>query len=146
MLGRSLERLTVRLWLAAAVLMGVSPGQGLVLCVGPEGTHSLELAFDEARCGGCPELSEPAPSQDGRAALRHPADCPCIDYPVITGNGEARSKPRPVDFDMGQLARVPAPFATSIAAHHAQAAPAAARVGPGIDPRLTALRTVVLRV
>jgi hypothetical protein len=146
MFGHSLERLTVRLWLLAAILMGASPRQGLVLCVGPEGTYSLEVALDEARCGGCPEVSEPVQSQDGGAVLGDSADCPCSDYPVITGSGEARSKPRPVDVDMGHLARLPVPFAASIEAHHAHAAPAAVQVGPNIDPRLTALRTVVLRV
>jgi hypothetical protein len=146
MLGRTLEKFAVQLCFVAALLMGISPGQGLVLCVGSEGSCSLELAFGDARCGGCPEISEQARTQDGRATLEDPADCPCSDYPVVTGNAEARSKLTTLNLDGSSFARVPVSFVASIAPQHARVASAAARAGPGVDPRLTALRTVVLRV
>jgi hypothetical protein len=141
-----LEKFMARLCLLAAVLMGLSPDQGLVLCVGPEGTYTLEVASDESSCDGCPEVSDPARGGEEHATLEDPATCPCSDYPVLAGSSEARSKPKLIDIDLGQLARIPVPFGAAIDALCVRRASATPRVGPGIDPRLTELRTVVLRV
>lgn len=132
--------------LAVALLVGLSPGQRLVLCIGPEGTLSFEMASEDASCGGCPEVAEQTRDQGGRSTLGEPAECPCSDFLVVGGDAAARATPRPIDVDIGQLADLPVPLAASIVARHGSAAPRAARIRPGLERALTALSTVVLRV
>jgi hypothetical protein len=143
---RLLERLTIRLWLVAALLMAVTPGKGLVVCVAPEGSYSIELSFEKAGCSGCPEMADAISDANDTPGLADPADCPCSDYPVITGNADARFKPTPLHADLGAFARVPVSFVASIAPDRARVTPTAAWADLGIDPGLIALRTVVLRV
>ncbi len=144
MLRRSLERLTARLCLAAALLMGIAPGRELVLCVGPEGTVSLELASGEARCEGCPELAGGEHERQIPPAARERPDCPCRDIPVVPGGDEARVKPTRII--PGQvLASVPVLFGAARVVLFGSA-PVAARSEAGFDPGLKHLRSVVLRV
>jgi hypothetical protein len=143
---RFLERLTMRLWLVAAFLMAVTPGKGLVLCVAPEGSYSIELSFEKAGCSGCPEMADATRDVNESAALGNPADCPCSDYPVITGSADVRFKPTPLHPDLGAFARVPVSFVAAIAPDRPRVTPTAAWAPLGVDPGLTALRTVVLRV
>lgn len=81
------QRLLSWLCLAVAVLSGVAPVQGFVVCLEPDGCVSVELASVADECAGCgshdAELGGPAPSQRGSAARdAGELGCPCVDLPV----------------------------------------------------------------
>lgn len=145
MRGSLHHRLTAWLALAAALLMGVAPGQGFVLCFEPSGRVVLELAGQDRACDGCEDT---AGGEEPSARVVAPATacCACLDIPVGVCGDEARARPNPVEF------RFDAPLALSPVLPAPLLAPRLERsdtrhgAPPGPPGSLAHIRTVVLRV
>ncbi len=138
-----LQRLSAWLCLAVAVLAGVTPVQGFVLCLESDGCVNLE--FDKAvvacdTCGDHGDGAEPAidAAQDG--------ECPCVDLPVPGTSRDRRLLPKPVDFQFG--AWTAAQCASTSVAPVVLAPPVRApeRAVPRPPPALERIRSVVLLV
>jgi hypothetical protein len=106
MLGPSLHRLTTWLCLVATLLMGISPGQALVLCLEPNGGVTVELASDANRCGGCPD--DASGSREGTVPAADHPDCPCIDIPLVLGGKQDQLELKQVDLPVSPPAALPA--------------------------------------
>ena len=89
------RKLATWLCVAAALLVGVAPSQDLVLCLGPEGTVTIELS---AESGGECDCCEAPASHDGHEHAARPARPPCcIDIPIgsTTEDKQARTEESP---------------------------------------------------
>jgi hypothetical protein len=82
MLVSVVRRFSQWLCLALALALGAVPTRGLVLCVGPEGSVSVEMASAEDHCGGCSEIAAENASDEARG-LYDGTQCPCTDIPVV---------------------------------------------------------------
>jgi hypothetical protein len=142
MVGRPLHKLATWLCLVATLLLGISPRQAWVLCLEPDGRVSFELASDASRCDGCPEGS--SESREPVVPVSEPADCPCIDIPLVLASDQDQVELKRVELPFALSATLPVSFVHTIE-------PAPASVGARSDvPRpaqsLTLIRSVVLLV
>ena len=69
----------------------ITPAQGFVLCVGENGHVAMERTHDPRPCTGCLDDPRgvppaPAPHTGLSPVASDPADCPCVDLPVIGGD------------------------------------------------------------
>jgi len=142
MLGPSLQRLTTWLCLVATLLMGISPGQALVLCLEPGGGVTVDLASEENRCGGC------ADDASGWTETTVPAadlsDCSCIDIPLVLGGEQDQLELKQIDLPVSPPAALPAATVLTLepAAVTCQSRPDTPRPAQS----LALLRSVVLLV
>jgi hypothetical protein len=124
--------------------MGVSPAQGLVVCLESDGCIALEATIQSGECGGCTEHAS-ALESDAPALLQPQPACACVDIPVFDLRGGDQSQPRSTAHFV-QLATpplLPAPLPL-VAWTDTQS------VSPRFDsprppPSLPHIRTVVLR-
>lgn len=79
-----LRQLTAWVCLLVTFALGAVPARGLVLCLGPEGTVSVEVAPDGEHCGGCSEIATEAAPLDDEGRGDDLSSCPCTDIPVVT--------------------------------------------------------------
>lgn len=104
-----LHRLTAWLCLVAALVTGVAPAHGLVLCVEPDGCVSVQFSSATDHCVDCGDhvgtslgsaTANPAPADDG---------CPCVDVPVPGSTRESSLQPKSIQAPLLQwLALLPA--------------------------------------
>lgn len=148
MLGPSLHRLTTWLCLVATLLMGISPGQALVLCLEPDGSMTVELASGAIRCGGCPEGASCPEGKSGSREVTVPAvdpsDCPCIDIPLVLGGEQDKLKLKQIDLPVSPLPALPA--ATVLTLEPAVVACPSRPDTPRPAQSLALIRSVVLLV
>lgn len=90
MLSRTHHTLRAWLCLAAALLMGVAPAQGLMLCLEPDGSIELESTANGGQCDGC--TSQPAGEHPAEHSFFqvHQGCCPCIDVLLPAAGAEPR--------------------------------------------------------
>ncbi len=103
-----LRRLTAWLCLATALLTGLPPAQGFVLCLEADGCVSVDLAAPSEHCSCCEshEQAAAAPVQDARVLGE--AGCACVDL-VVLGVAQVRSgQIRPIGPQL-EFAPAPAP-------------------------------------
>ncbi len=142
---RSVQEAIARLCLVAALFVGVAPGQGLVLCLEPDGTTALEVASEASQCGGCREVGSPDPSAVFEA-VGDPADCPCTDIPLGCDGLAAKVKPKPVELELDQFAMFPIAFVATVERSIGKPSADATHAPPRPESRLALIRSVVLLV
>lgn len=104
-----LHRITAWLCLAVALVAGVSPAQGFMLCVEQDGCVSLELAATADHCLDC-EAHTPA-DVDAKFALDE-SRCPCVDFAMPSSTKEQALRLQSSVAPLAQwLALLPAAFA-----------------------------------
>lgn len=81
-----LRRLTVWLCLTAALLSGIAPTQGFVLCLEPDGDVCFSVPTSEQRCGGC-RTSERDSESTTLQRVENDACCTCTDF-ALPGRAE----------------------------------------------------------
>ncbi len=142
---RSAQRLVAWLCLVAALFVGVAPGQGLVLCLEPDGTTALEVASEASRCGECKEVGSPDPTAVYEA-VGGPTDCPCTDIPLGCEGLDAKVKPKPVELELDQFAMFPIAFVATVELSIGKPSADATHAPPRPESRLALIRSVVLLV
>ncbi len=140
---RPLLKLAAWLCLVATLLTGITPGQGWVLCLEPDGRIAFELAAEASGCGGCPD--ELAGARDATVpADEGPEECACIDIPLACPGDRDRVALRRIDLPSALPACLPAPFLRALQPpfpeHHARVEV------PRPAPSLALIQSVVLRV
>lgn len=103
--------MTAWLCLAVTLLTGVTPVNGLVLCLEPDGRVSVEVANNAPVCRSCCEQhpDEPTPASP-TAQESDGACCPCLDLPVPGSTQEHRVQPRLVEFQLGPWTSTTSPL------------------------------------
>jgi hypothetical protein len=132
--------------LALLILTGLTPAQGVVVCIEADGCLSIEFKATDRDCGTC-EGHEPG--ELAGETLSGPATtsgCPCVDY-VVPGTADERVVANhPPDLHAGPLV---APAAERFVV---QATPAVGGErgppprGPRVAQKLAHLRSVILLV
>ncbi|MBI5364884.1 MAG: hypothetical protein HZA53_17030 [Planctomycetes bacterium] len=74
-----LQRLTAWLCLGVALLTGLAPAQGFVLCFEPDGGVCFAVPTVEQRCGGC-RTAEAAEHTSAFERVDEDACCACTDF------------------------------------------------------------------
>jgi hypothetical protein len=136
--------MTAWLCLAIALLTGVAPAQGFVLCIEADGCVSVEIKATDESCGGCDGHEAGTTTTSIAAAASGDAGCPCIDVAVPGAPQDERLLPRALEFQLGPwVAPTPA-----LLPHALVAVASSVRAAPADDPRppesLALIRTVVL--
>ncbi len=147
-----LKHVTAWLCLVLALVSGLTPAQGVVLCVEPDGGLCVETATGAAKCSDCDvEECGTDPSSSAAPADQHVVqaaedECPCLDLAIAGTSQDRRIQPRPSKLDLSL------PFAV---AYPQIALPAYAMPAPTLVPSrevphppdlLALIRTVVLLV
>ena len=78
-------RLTARLCLALVLLTGLTPAQGVVVCIEEDGCVSIEVKPADANCSGCEGHEESDTPVQAAATSSEDAPCRCIDLVVPAG-------------------------------------------------------------
>jgi hypothetical protein len=141
-----LQRATVWLCLAVAVLTGLTPAQGFVLCLEPDGDVCIEVASSAETCGGCVVDRHDAEPGSQQVVPTDDPCCPCLDLPVPGFSQDRQVLPTALEFQLGPwiayveplvLASIPSLRATACGTR-------------GTEPRppdsLALIRTVVLLI
>jgi hypothetical protein len=138
-----LEALLARLFLVAAVLLGASPSQGLVLCFEPDGTIALELPGTDNPCR--PSRASGEDGQDVGIASRNGC-CGCTDIAIGERSVDALVQPSRVTFHFDATVTM-APVTWLAPPSGIERAPSV-RVESPPGPRgvLAHIRTIELRV
>jgi hypothetical protein len=145
-LSALLQRLTAWLCLAAACLTGLTPAQGFVLCIRPDGRVSVDLAASAAHCQCCAVEPSGTPAEPGIARAPDDDCCPCADLPVAPALQDRCSPSRTLAPQIGP-ATAPPPPAVPSALDPAAPAPGAPRPEvPRPPDSLALIRSVVLQL
>lgn len=96
-----LQRLTACLCLAVALLTGITPAQGLVLCLEPDGCVSVEIAAADQGCESCEDHEEPSAPAEVATPTTDEAHCPCLDLPLFGSSQERRVRPEQAEAQLG---------------------------------------------
>ncbi len=138
--------MTAWLCLAVALLTGITPAQGLMLCLESDGCVRIEIASSAPECGGCEGHEEDAAPATPSARGADDGACPCVDLPIPGATQEQRVQPKPIEFQLGPWV----PAASPIVSSPFVAALLASRAPPTEVPRplesVALIRTVVLLV
>lgn len=141
-----LQRITAWLCLATAILTGLAPAQGLVLCLEPDGCVMLEVAACPSACGGCSDRREDGLLSAAGARAEEQGCCACVDVELPALSQDRRIQPRaPEPAWEACLALAPPDSPRSPVAVDA-VVPAPRREPPRPPERLAAIRSVVLRL
>ena len=132
-----LQRLTARLCLAAALLAGVTPAQGFVVCFEPDGCVRFELVRALEDCGDCDAHADEAPAPQ-HSELSGEDSCPRVDLPLPVSPQATRLLPAWIPLP-------PSPRVACAPAFFPRATPAP-RAEPRPPDSLTRNRSVVLLV
>jgi len=96
-----LRRATAWLCLAVALLTGLSPAQGFVICLEPDGCVSFEIPSAAETCGGCGNHQEGDTSTKTVVRGAEVVDCPCIDLPVPSSSQDRRLQRKSIELEPG---------------------------------------------
>ena len=142
MLSSRLRTLTAWFCVVVIALVGVTPAQGLVLCLEPDGSVALEVGSPDSGCGGC---SSDGGQEQPSALPASEENCPCIDIQISLGE-QTQVQTRTFEISLDGPWLAPAPACAVVSAAHIK--PTIPQV---VDPprpaeRLAHIRTVVLLV
>lgn len=93
----ALHRFTAWLCLALALATGVTPAQGFVLCVEPDGCVSVELTATVDHCATCDEHAASGAGAMEVIPLAADTNCPCIDFALPGSTHEPAVQPKAAD-------------------------------------------------
>lgn len=140
-----LRRLTAWLCLALLVLTGVTPAQGLLVCVEGDGCVKIELQTAAGNCGDCCAQELERESGRGCDVTSESTPCPCIDV-ELPGSRDAQNAPaRGAGLELGARFVVPLESAIERTAPAPRIASPRIHVVPRVAHSLAHIRTVVLR-
>lgn len=142
MLSSRLRTLTAWFCLVVIALVGVTPAQGLVLCLEPDGTVGLEVGTPDSGCGGC----TPAGGQEQPSASTSEESCPCIDIPIFSLGEQTQVQPRTVEISLDGPWLAPAFACVAVSAAQVESTIPQVVDPPRPAERLAHIRTVVLLV
>jgi hypothetical protein len=135
------QRLTAFFCLAVVLVTGLTPSNGFVICLEPDGCVSIEVETSASECGGC----EGHEATDAESTAVSGDACPCLDLPIPGSSEDRRLERKSLGF---RLAAFEAP--ASAIAEILQSAPSLHRSPRSDAPRppetLALIRTVVLLV
>lgn len=83
-----LHRLAAWLCLALAILTGVTPASGVVVCIKDDGCVRIEFRATDKSCGGCDGHEESNGHEESDSPVRSryawsdEVSCPCVDLPL----------------------------------------------------------------
>lgn len=137
-----LQRTTAWLCLAVALLTGIAPAQGFVVCIEEDGCVSIEVKASDADCEGCTDHESEAPASEVLASAADDEACPCIDIAVPGSSRQQRMLPRACDFQLEFVTALPPVTSVPFSSPTAHFTPRAAI--PRAPDRLEHIRTVVL--
>jgi len=140
-----LQRLTAWLCLAVALLTGITPSQGLMLCLESDGCVRIEIASFAPECGGCEGHAEDATTTLSARSVDD-MGCPCVDLPIPGSTQEQRVQPKSIEFQPGPWVPAASPLTSSSVVAALLAARAPPREVPRPPESVALIRTVVLRV
>lgn len=136
-----LERLTAWLLLASILFVGITPAQGLVVCIEADGCVSLEIKAPDVGCSGCIGHADEVPASSDEDAA-----CPCTDLAVPGSRATALARARGIELDL-PLALAPAEY--TLLAHTRAAescAPEPSRAPPREPPLLEHIQSIVILI
>jgi hypothetical protein len=139
-----LQRLTVRLCLAAAFLTGSVPAQGFVLCIRPDGRVSVDLAAPAAHCRCCADQEPGTPADPGISRAPQDDCCPCADLPVPSAQLDRCDPSRTIALQIGPSTAPPRAAVFPALAPAASARHARRAEVPRPPDSLALIRVVVL--
>jgi hypothetical protein len=123
-------------------LVGITPAQGLVLCLEPDGTVALEVGAPDSGCGGCtPDGGQEQPSEPTSEE-----NCPCIDIPIFSLGEQTQVQPRTVEISLDGPWLAPALAFVAVSAAQVESTVPQVVDPPRPAERLAHIRTVVLLV
>ena len=134
------------LCLALTLLTGLTPTQGIVVCIEEDGCVSIEVKAGDANCVDCDGHEESNSPVQAAATSSDDAPCPCIDIEVPSSPAQQLSQSRSIELHVGPWIAPPPEFR----AQHATPTVTAGRGPPPCIPRVADswenIRTVVLLV
>ena len=141
-----LQRATAWLCLAVAVLTGLTPAHGFVLCLEPDGDVCIEVDASAEKCSGCVVDSHNAAPVSEQAVTTDVPCCPCLDLPVPGFSQDRQILPKASEIQIGPWIANVAPLVrlsipSSLATSHRTPDEA-----PRPPDSLALIRTVVLLV
>lgn len=86
------HRHTAWICLVLALLSGLAPSQGFVVCIEGDGCVSIEFKTTAATCAGCDGHSTSESPGQAAASTSEGMSCPCIDL-ALPGCTEVRGLP-----------------------------------------------------
>src|SRR6202008_416346 len=93
-------RLTAFVCFAVVFVTGLTPSNGFVICLEPDGCVSIEVETSARECGGC-EGHEEA----GTESQVLPGNaCPCLDLPIPGSSEDRRLERKSIDLRLATLA------------------------------------------
>jgi len=99
------------LCLAMALLTGLTPAQGFMLCLEADGRVSVEIATSDPACGCCEHPQAGDPRTTTAASASADVACPCLDLLLPGSLLDHRAQPKPVEFHVGPwMASAPSRF------------------------------------
>lgn len=141
-----LQRATAWLCLGVALLTGVTPAQGFVLCFEPDGRTSIEVAKAAERCSGCESQEAPTTPTSPSVRLTHETGCPCQDVSVPGRAQDLRLQPRPIELQIGPCIAAPPTLLGSLSVSSSPVVHAPPTEVPRPPDTLELIRSVVLLV
>lgn len=141
-----LQRITAWLCLAAAILTGLAPAQGLVLCLEPDGCVTLEVAACASACGGCGDHREGSQPALASARAEEQGCCACVDVELPALSQDRRIQPRASELALEACLALAPPDSPALAIVVDAVVPAPRSEPPRPPERLAAIRCVVLRL
>lgn len=141
------QRITAWLCLALVFLTGLTPAQGLVLCLEPDGCISVEIATVANTCNGCDGHEEGTRPSAPSAEVATEAGCPCVDLTLSGSVQEQRIQPKSIKLQIGSWIALPPPLLpTVLTASGSLVVPTLAAQIPRPADSLALIRSVVLLV
>lgn len=144
--SRAGQRLAAWLGLAVAVLMGLAPAVGLVLCVDPAGTFGVESATEAGRCRACVVAEVDGSTDREPAQVELHSECPCIDLPLLAARDGQKVAPQSVRLELHAITALPVRFDGAPACVRGADRSILPAAQPRAPPQLASIRTVVLLV
>ena len=99
-----LQRLTAIVCLAVVLVTGLTPANGFVICLEPDGCVSIEVETSARECGGCEGHEEAALTIGTDARATSNEACPCFDLPIPGSSEDRRLERRPIELRLATLA------------------------------------------
>ena len=141
-----LQRTTAWLCLVIALLSGITPAQGLVLCIERDGCVSFEVKAFDANCAGCDGHEADKALSSVAAQATSDAGCPCIDLGVPDTTQDQGLLPGATAFRIGAWIALPLEIFPHLIGSAADTLRATAAEVPRSPESLALIRTVVLLV
>ena len=141
-----LQRMTAWLCLAATFLTGLTPAQGLVLCVQPNGRVSVDLVSPAEHCQCCDDHEQVTTAEALPSRGLGDVCCECLDLPVSGTLQDRVNQSRPIAPQLGPWI-APKPGTVLVSLVLIAPVSRAARDGvPRAPDSLALIRSVVLLI